>query len=1307
MSRSITDARQVTLRQFLSQITNAATYAGTADSKPANQAEVDNLLAAINDEVTPLLRLSASSTPNLVVTVGAAIKANSESSYQHSIPHIGALLPNSFSSGTVTFPSASGGTITVSPGTNGTLTVSSGNFIKILIYMDATGALNVLPGTQNAVEASATVTAAPKKTLPIGYVTLQNVAGVIQNIAQNKIYQFGSGAGSGSSSGSGTGDDLDALLFRASFTDKFDEGPTDSASAVDVGAAKTDSTAYSFANALYQLNYDASKTIAAGTTTTNINLSAVAAFTVKTGDVVIANNQARKITAVASQSSFTTEAFSVAPTLAGQVTVSQAVHTLDVYNLAVDGVALSAAFSGATFQDVLLDYEDTSAVGDAIFDVNTTPVVAASASADGTTFTDLKLRATLETDTMNSFLLPAAGTGLYLRFFANKTSGTGIVNVLGYRAFMQKSTVATAGGITNSSYVFTNGVGTPVNATVSVVGGKTTITLPWQYALGVYSGTSASSIEVWLNGQKLPRFINSTLTPDGSFLETSSNVVTLDSDYSALNLAVEIFQRTQIVDNSTINTTNIAYQQEVMQNGFQAFVAQNQLMNATTNTGTPVAGTFYSTVVGRAPMVDLSQDMRPRMGIQRVMTPSVYQLQNEFGPNGELVWATPNDLFGEFRYVGFSNPSLTDNYGQRLTSTVSGDFIEITFYGTGLNLILENTIGATNFTASVDGGASGANLWPTTVSSILGPRNYGANQILAVVSSLSLGVHTVKITLNSSTGWSFGGYEILNESSSVKVNPGVSYIAGQKLPLSSQSAFAYNAAATGTRGGRVLVYQKSDGTIAQSFQAVGSALSYPSADHTNEEPVRTHYPLEFGANRSDDFSTLTGSATIRAFTLDDGTTNLTSSSAAYGGVSGNNFSLANNNGTYFTLTFIGTGLDVEWLTDAVSGSDNYTFQIDGGTPVSWPTNPTAISSKRTIKVASGLAYGTHTFRFNRVTAAAYQIYMSKFIVYQPKKPTLPSGAVELADYNVMATFAASASPLVGIVSSGVLRKYGLREVVYLGSASIVTDFTNFDGGFTTNQAAGNSFRYVFFGTGFEWHTYFNAGTNNISVSVDGSAPSATIYQQGSGLSYSAGTISGTAVAGQGRVSVSGLTLGLHTLTITCNTNNIYTDSLDIITPIHSARSNIYVDQQNTLPVGSTAISDNRKLTPVKDVVSATKAWAKAIGITSAPTTTSTVPVPMPEMSCTIKTTGGPLRISFNTSLLCGSGQEALFQLYVDGVPVDGVSRSSTSGSAESNTALTAKVAVSPGFHKVDTYWLTTGGTLTAVTVSRFLLVEET
>jgi hypothetical protein len=194
MSRSITDSRQVTLRQFLSQIGNFSTYAGTSDAKPANQSELDNLLVAINDELTQLLRMSASATPNLIVAVGSGVVVNSESSRTRSIPHVGALLP-SFTSGTVTFPASSGGTITVSPGNNGVLTVASGNYIKVLVYLDSSGNLNVLSGVENITEASATVPKAPIDTLPLGYVTLQNSLGTIQNISQGKIYQFDVGAG--------------------------------------------------------------------------------------------------------------------------------------------------------------------------------------------------------------------------------------------------------------------------------------------------------------------------------------------------------------------------------------------------------------------------------------------------------------------------------------------------------------------------------------------------------------------------------------------------------------------------------------------------------------------------------------------------------------------------------------------------------------------------------------------------------------------------------------------------------------------------------------------------------------------------------------------------------------------------------------------------------------------------------------------------------------------------------------------------------------------------------------------------------
>ena len=201
MSRTANDARQVILRKFLEQIGNRTHHDGTSDAKAAGVSELDNLLDSIDLDLKQPLRLDASNPADLVVSVGPSVVANTESGRNKSITHIGGVLPD-LTSGTITFPATSGNTITVSPGNNNTLTVTSNNYIKVLVYMDSNGNLNVSLGVENATEANATVPAAPNNTLAIGYVTLFNNAGTIDNIAQSKIYQFGSGGGA-SSSGQG------------------------------------------------------------------------------------------------------------------------------------------------------------------------------------------------------------------------------------------------------------------------------------------------------------------------------------------------------------------------------------------------------------------------------------------------------------------------------------------------------------------------------------------------------------------------------------------------------------------------------------------------------------------------------------------------------------------------------------------------------------------------------------------------------------------------------------------------------------------------------------------------------------------------------------------------------------------------------------------------------------------------------------------------------------------------------------------------------------------------------------------------
>ena len=1330
MARSITDSRQVTLRQFLQQITNRSAYLGTADAKPANQIELDNLLNAIDAELTPLLRMTASNPNDRVVSIGAGVLTNSETGFARSIPHVGALLPN-FTSGTVTFPASSGGTITVSPGNNGTLTVSSGNYIKVLIYMDATGALNVLPGVENAVEANATVLKAPSKTLPIGYVTLQNVAGTIQNIAQSKIYQFGTGGGgSGSGTGTGIGSDLGSLTFRAEINDEFDDIPSASTSAVDITSGKTDSTTYSAANAYYRLAYDASRTVTG--TGTSMTLSGTPSFTVKIGDMLIVGTEARRITALGSQTSYTIEsAFTTNPSAAA-ATVSQAVYTKDLNNTAIDGAAVSAAIS-TTINQVMVDYEDTTTQDDVIFDVNTAPVIAFTASADGTNYSSVSVRPTLITDSQSIVNLPTAGTNLYIRFFANKSSGSGFVNILKHHAYFHRDLSALDGSQLNSAYCMTDGSGTEINCSApSVVSGKTRVQLTtFTFPVGVNSGTTNGSLRVYLNGQKIPRFIDSTLTPDASYREIDQRTIELDGDYSSTAYSLEIVMDVAVVDVTDTNSTNITALQESMQQGFQGFVNENARLTATATSGTPAVGTFYSSIVNRGSIPDLTANLKGQMGIERIMTQQIYQIQNEFGSNGEFVWGLANDDKNQIRFVGSWQSNVELNGSYPVSPTTLNDFVEITFYGTGLNMLVNNASSGRDYRASVDGGAEGSNLY-IAGSSLLINRNYAPNVVVSVVSGLSLGVHTVKIRNNASgQPIFFHGFEVITESSTIRLNPGSSFINGKKLSLNSQQLLAYNSSfesgILGTRGGRVVVYQKSDGTIGKAVQPTNaSAALLASADHTNEEVARVYNFREFGANRTDDFSNNTANI-ARSFTLDDGTTSLSGSNTQINNTNNVPGVNASSNGDYLVFTFVGTGLDVEIVDTASGGSDSYTYQIDGGTAAAWPYT-SGSTTARNQKIVSGLPYGTHTFRINRVSAATFQVSFRKFTVYQPKKPSIPSGAVELADYNVMADYVANTTAGLDTIGTGVIRKSCTREFTYVngtgGSADWSFDALNPASLFTnlynvTTDRLNAYIQYTFFGTGFEMRfRSSSASPTTVNVTLNGSTANITNFPTlassayGTGVAFNSATgvldQQDAATTGGSGVSIRNLPLGLYTVRFSNGSSGSFMrmDSLDIITPIHSQRSNLYYDVLNTLPVGSCAISDNRKISPVKDVGLQTKNIAQALGYSSS-STSSTAMIPMPEMSVTHTNRTGKLKITVSYSTAHSAGSSQFTQIYVDGIPQHKQAVMGGQSGGNLNNSYTIFVPVSPGTHKIELYWSVNAGTSTTdADRLKILMVEE-
>lgn len=362
------------------------------------------------------------------------------------------------------------------------------------------------------------------------------------------------GASGSSAADSGNGDELIVLAYKASFRDDFNTTPIASGP-INIGAGFTDSTLYSAALKYFRLNYDATKTVTG--TGTSMTLSGAPTFTVKVGDILRVGSEARRITAIPTQTTPTIEsAFTTNPTAAG-CTVSQAVYTTDLNNFVGDGQAISGLFSDS-IASALTTYDDTETLGDIIFDNGATPNVAYTASADGTNYSVVSVRPNGVNNENDAVSLPVAGSNLFLRFFSNKTSGSGAVNLLGYKTFFHREDTQDDGFTLQQAYCFTDGIGTEVNcSTPIVVGGKTHLALAFTFVTGLNPGEPNGQLEVYLDGKKIPRFIDSTLTPDASYTEVGNNAIELNTDYSLSNLSLEVIKPIAAQDVSEDNSDDI------------------------------------------------------------------------------------------------------------------------------------------------------------------------------------------------------------------------------------------------------------------------------------------------------------------------------------------------------------------------------------------------------------------------------------------------------------------------------------------------------------------------------------------------------------------------------------------------------------------------------------------------------------------------------------------------------------------------------------------------------------------------------
>jgi hypothetical protein len=160
---------------------------------------------------------------------------------------------------------------------------------------------------------------------------------------------------------------------------------------------------------------------------------------------------------------------------------------------------------------------------------------------------------------MDSVNFGAVGDNLYVRFFA--IDGTGLnVNLLKYKTYMQKIATESNGGILNFAYANTNGAGNEINCTVGLIGGKTAVTLDWQYAVGVQSlqNSPYGSVDVYLDGKLVPRYIDSVTTPGPYYTELTPYIIQFDADYTSSAYRIEVLRRIAVIYNeNATNTANI------------------------------------------------------------------------------------------------------------------------------------------------------------------------------------------------------------------------------------------------------------------------------------------------------------------------------------------------------------------------------------------------------------------------------------------------------------------------------------------------------------------------------------------------------------------------------------------------------------------------------------------------------------------------------------------------------------------------------------------------------------------------------
>lgn len=387
--------------------------------------------------------------------------------------------------------------------------------------------------------------------------------------------------GSAGTGNGGGGTRLPASGYQAMKYDDFDL-VTDS----KVDTTKTNGTK-SITNTLYALSCDKTRTVATSSGTAfTINLAP--GFTVVAGDIVYLTSGARsgqwrRIASVTNQTTFVLDIAWTGgnASAADTLMISQAVWTTDLIN---DGDSSQKTrprdfFPSTSITSINVDYHDSLTSGDGTPDFVDTARLVCSASNSGIqsdtgtptadTFATIFTRPAAPGQIADYALLSnATKERLFLVFFPNPSNGsvTTLANLCDYSVSFYAQASVLNGGYLQSAFCMSDSSGTAVNCSnPTVVSTKTRVALAFNFVPALNTGRTAGDLDVYLDGQVVPRFLAGTTT-DAYYTEVSgtTNTIEFHTDLSGYARSIEIRRRQGTIDTSDANSGKISGFQDVI-----------------------------------------------------------------------------------------------------------------------------------------------------------------------------------------------------------------------------------------------------------------------------------------------------------------------------------------------------------------------------------------------------------------------------------------------------------------------------------------------------------------------------------------------------------------------------------------------------------------------------------------------------------------------------------------------------------------------------------------------------------------------